>query len=161
LLRSELNLYKEENLLLKNKMEDIMHLIYGKKNDENNETIDIDMDKDKDKPTMETNTKQSIPNIDTDEDKIILDIEEDGGKIAGSAYAAQFLNEQPIGLNKYKNPQQKYSTDPASVQEYLCRDCKRSFCRKGDRDNHERTQGHTRWQHGAKMSLTLEKIVVN
>jgi transposase-like protein len=36
------------------------------------------------------------------------------------------------------NPIFKTAGDPKSPQEYLCRDCKKQFCRRGDRDNHER-----------------------
>ena len=43
-----------------------------------------------------------------------------------------------------------------SVQEYLCRDCKRSFCRKGDRDNHEKRMGHERWRRGAGITLNFQ-----
>ena len=40
-----------------------------------------------------------------------------------------------------------------SMQEFLCRDCKKPFCRKGDRDNHELRMNHTRWRKGENRQL--------
>jgi hypothetical protein len=43
-----------------------------------------------------------------------------------------------------------------SPQEFLCRDCKKAFCRKGDRDNHEKRVGHERWRKGVGLKLNFE-----
>ena len=40
-----------------------------------------------------------------------------------------------------------------TLQYFRCRDCKRPFCRKGDRNNHERRIGHERWRKGQAFQL--------
>jgi ParB-like chromosome segregation protein Spo0J len=55
-----------------------------------------------------------------------------------------------------RKPHVRSPKGPASPQEYRCRDCKRAFCRRGDRDNHERKLGHLKWQRGASLRLPLK-----
>ena len=49
-----------------------------------------------------------------------------------------------------KKKKEKGETGP---KEYPCRDCRRVFCRRGDRDNHERLVGHTKWSKGRSFNL--------
>lgn len=48
------------------------------------------------------------------------------------------------------------SPHKGTPQEYRCRDCKKPFCRKGDRDNHEKRLGHEKWRKGFSLQLNLE-----
>jgi hypothetical protein len=43
-------------------------------------------------------------------------------------------------------------------KDYFCRDCKRKFCRRGDRDNHEQLCGHTKWRNGQSLTLGFVEL---
>jgi hypothetical protein len=53
-------------------------------------------------------------------------------------------------------PQSPFQKEKQTLQEFRCRDCKKPFCRRGDRDNHEKAEGHERWRVGKGFSLAFE-----
>jgi cytochrome c1 len=52
-------------------------------------------------------------------------------------------------------PEGEAATGP---KDYSCRDCKRKFCRRGDRDNHELLCGHTKWRNGQTLALGFVEL---
>lgn len=59
----------------------------------------------------------------------------------------------PYQSKKSLEPPNIIRTRHTVAQEFFCRDCKKPFCRKGDRDNHEKRLGHEKWRLGSSLKL--------
>jgi hypothetical protein len=57
----------------------------------------------------------------------------------------------PFASKTSTSPRHKFTT-----QEFRCRDCKKAYCRRGDRDNHEVAMGHEKWREGKRLQLSFD-----
>lgn len=88
-----------------------------------------------------------------------------GIKLSESRIGAP-LGKRKLGLHVQESPGPSGNTTPIADEDaaatgpkdYLCRDCRRRFCRRGDRDNHEQLCGHTKWRTGKTFALGLIQL---